>query len=96
MRDSLNEFSWQTCRVYQCKTLCLFNKIRIFFTADSYILQIQRFEAPVEQPLPVPPTLPAAFQPPIHPPSLPLQSISASLFASKSPQSGKINRLDFT
>ncbi len=79
MRDSLNEFSWQTCRVYQCK-----------------ILQIQRFEAPVEQPLPVPPTLPAAFQPPIHPPSLPLQSISASLFASKSPQSGKINRLDFT
>ncbi|CAF5177530.1 unnamed protein product, partial [Rotaria magnacalcarata] len=46
-------------------------------TADSYILQIQRFEAPIEQP---PPTS-------LNPISLPLQSISASLFASKSPQS---------
>ncbi|CAF2375782.1 unnamed protein product [Rotaria sp. Silwood2] len=57
-------------------------------TADSYILQIQRFEAPVEQPPPTPPVLPVTSQPPpIHPPPLPLQSISASLFASKSPQS---------
>ncbi|CAF4751750.1 unnamed protein product, partial [Rotaria magnacalcarata] len=37
-------------------------------TADSYILQIQRFEAPIEQP---PPTS-------LNPISLPLQSISAS------------------
>ncbi|CAF0827722.1 unnamed protein product [Rotaria sp. Silwood1] len=57
-------------------------------TADSYILQIQRFEAPVEQPPPTLPVLPVTSQPPsIHPPPLPLQSISASLFASKSPQS---------
>jgi len=58
-----------------------------YFIADSYILQIQRFEAPIEQPPSALPTLPT---PSIHPsPSLPLQSISASLFASKSPQSGK-------
>ncbi|CAF1332734.1 unnamed protein product [Rotaria sordida] len=57
-------------------------------TADSYILQIQRFEAPVEQPPLTPPVLPVTSQPPpLHPPPLPLQSISASLFASKSPQS---------
>ncbi|CAF3386139.1 unnamed protein product [Rotaria socialis] len=57
-------------------------------TADSYILQIQRFEAPVEQPPSSSSILPVTSHPPtIHPPSLPLQSISASLFASKSPQS---------
>jgi hypothetical protein len=48
--------------------------------ADSYILQIQRFEAPIEQPSSVPS---------LNSSSIPLQSISASLFASKSPQSGK-------
>ncbi|UJR35410.1 hypothetical protein I4U23_028167 [Adineta vaga] len=53
-------------------------------TADSYILQIQRMDTPVEQ-LPLTPTIPS--QTPINPPSIPLQSISASLFASKSPQS---------
>jgi hypothetical protein len=59
------------------------------FIADSYILQIQRFEAPIEQAPSAPPIIPAPSQTPVHPPSLPLQSISASLFASKSPQSGK-------
>jgi len=54
-------------------------------TADSYILQIQRIETPVEQGTAVP--LLSTPQTPIHPPSIPLQSISASLFASKSPQS---------
>ncbi|CAF4488939.1 unnamed protein product [Rotaria sp. Silwood1] len=53
-------------------------------TADSYILQIQRFEAPIEQPPPAPSI---TSQTSINPPSIPLQSISASLFASKSPQS---------
>ncbi|CAF2762547.1 unnamed protein product [Rotaria sp. Silwood2] len=53
-------------------------------TADSYILQIQRFEAPIEQPPPAPSI---TSQTPINSPSIPLQSISASLFASKSPQS---------
>ncbi|CAF1609027.1 unnamed protein product, partial [Adineta ricciae] len=53
-------------------------------TADSYILQIQRVDTPVEQLPPTPTILP---QTPINPPSMPLQSISASLFASKSPQS---------
>ncbi|CAF0875389.1 unnamed protein product [Rotaria sordida] len=53
-------------------------------TADSYILQIQRFEAPIEQSHPAPSI---TSQTPINPSSIPLQSISASLFASKSPQS---------
>ncbi|CAF0759351.1 unnamed protein product [Adineta steineri] len=53
-------------------------------TADSYILQIQRFEAPIEQ---LPATPPIISQASINPSSIPLQSISASLFASKSPQS---------
>jgi len=52
--------------------------------ADSYILQIQRFEAPIEQP---PSTPSVSSQIPLNPSSIPLQSISASLFASKSPQS---------
>jgi hypothetical protein len=56
------------------------------FIADSYILQIQRFEAPIEQ-LPSTPSI--ISQTPINSASIPLQSISASLFASKSPQSGK-------
>ncbi len=60
------------------------------FLADSYILQIQRFEAPIEQ-TPSTPTVPS--QTTLNHPSIPLQSISASLFASKSPQSGKRNLL---
>jgi hypothetical protein len=60
--------------------------------ADSYILQIQRFEAPVEQP---PATPLVASQTHVNPSSIPLQSISASLFASKSPQSGKIKSYNY-
>lgn len=58
--------------------------------ADSYILQIQRCETPVEQ-LPLTPTIPSQIS--LNNPSLPLQSISASLFATKSPQSGTIHVL---
>ena len=54
--------------------------------ADSYILQIQRFEAPMEQ---LPSTPPIASQTPLNHPSLPLQS----LLATKSSQSGTRNLL---
>jgi hypothetical protein len=50
--------------------------------ADSYILQIQRFAAPVEQTTPAPGLNP---QTPVPASPLPLPSI----FASKSPQSGR-------
>jgi len=59
-------------------------------TADSYIIQIQRVETPIEPttpviPAPVSTPTPTVLPPPLPPPpqSLPLQSI----FASKSPQS---------
>lgn len=63
--------------------------------ADSYILQIQRIETPAEQ-APPPPPVPVSQTPlaipvqnPIAPSSSQLQSISASLFATKSPHAGK-------
>ncbi|UJR10483.1 hypothetical protein I4U23_014687 [Adineta vaga] len=55
-------------------------------TADSYILQIQRIETPVEPPSPALSILPTTSHS-SNSSILPLSSISASLFASKSPQS---------
>jgi hypothetical protein len=59
----------------------------ILIVADSYILQLQRIETPVD---PTPSTPALATQTPLPPPPLPIQSI----FASKSPQSGTIALLN--
>ena len=85
------EVSWNPVSTGKNEILEINQFALFFFLADSYILQIQRFEAPADQtslPPPILPTIATAATPtPVNPTTLPLQSISASLFASKSPQS---------
>ena len=81
------EVSWNPVPTGMLTIVETYLKYAFDFQADSYILQIQRFEAPVEQTPSTPPVLPVTSQPS----NLPLPSIPASLFASKSPQSGRID-----